>query len=68
MTTSKDLPDLEPLLVRVKDAARLLGLGPSKVYELLDAGDIPWVKVGSARCIALDDLRAWIDKHKRHGR
>jgi excisionase family DNA binding protein len=48
-----------PLLYAPADAARLLGVGRSTVYELLADGKLPSVKIGRARRItraAIDDF------------
>jgi excisionase family DNA binding protein len=42
---------MEPLLVRVEEAARILGLGRSTVYELMDRGELRFVKYGAAACV-----------------
>ena len=36
-----------PLAVRVPEACRLTGIGRSKLYELIAAGELPIIKVGS---------------------
>jgi excisionase family DNA binding protein len=38
----------EPLLLRVADAARLLSLSRSAVYELIAAGQLPHIRLGSS--------------------
>lgn len=51
----------QPLLHSPADAARLLGVGRSTVYELLAEGTLPSVKIGRARRItrtAIDDFVA----------
>lgn len=50
----------EPLLVRVEEAARLLSLSRSTIYEMLDAGELPSVRRGAARRIPIAALRAWV--------
>jgi excisionase family DNA binding protein len=57
----------EPLLVRVEDAARILSLSRSKVYEMLDRGELPSVRAGSARRIPLAALHAWVAANLEHG-
>jgi len=49
-----------PLLVRVDEAARLLGVGRTKVYELIAEGSLPTVCLGKARRVPTDALKAWI--------
>ena len=56
-------PKLEPLLVRVEEAARLLSLGRSTIYELMDSGELPSVRCGAARRIPVAALRTWIEQH-----
>jgi excisionase family DNA binding protein len=44
---------LVPLAVRVKQACDLIGIGRSKLYELIAAGEIETLKVGSATLIPM---------------
>lgn len=53
---------VEPLLVRVEEAARMLSLSRSTIYEMLDAGELPSVRRGTARRIPIAALRAWVDR------
>jgi excisionase family DNA binding protein len=53
---------IEPLLVRVEEAARLLSLSRSTIYEMLDRGELPSVRCGAARRIPLASLRAWVER------
>jgi excisionase family DNA binding protein len=53
-------PAVEPLLVRVDVAARMLSLGRSTVYTLMESGQLPYVKYGTARRIPLAALRQWV--------
>jgi excisionase family DNA binding protein len=54
---------LEPLLVRPAEAALLLGISRSKLYELLAAGEIPAIKIGRSVRIPVIALEAWISHH-----
>lgn len=56
-----DYQTLNPLLVGVPEAARLIGLGRSKLYELVKTGDIRLVKLGGRSLISVDELRAYVD-------
>ncbi len=49
------------LLLRPADAAHLLSIGRSTVYELLDRGEIPSVVIGRSRRIRRSDLDAYVD-------
>lgn len=55
-------PSLEPLLVRVEEAARMLSLSRSTIYEMMDAGELPSVRRGSARRIPVAALREWVNQ------
>jgi excisionase family DNA binding protein len=47
-------------LINIKDGARQLGVGITKMYELINTGDIPTVKIGASRKIRQADLDAYI--------
>ena len=49
-----------PLLLRVEEAARLLAIGHSKIFELIISGDIPSLTIGRARRIPLAALKEWV--------
>lgn len=51
-----------PLLLRVTEAAEVLGLGRRKMYELLDAGEIKSVYIGRARRIPAGELERYVDE------
>lgn len=53
-------PVVEPLLVRVEEAARILSLSRSTIYEMMDAGELPSVRRGAARRIPVAALRDWV--------
>ena len=52
----------EPWLLRVEEAARLLGLGRSKVYELVRSGEIPSITIGRSRRVPVNELRRWTEE------
>jgi len=53
---------LEPLMLRAKDAAGLCGLAVSTWYELKSAGKLPpSIKLGKARLWRTDLLRKWVE-------
>ena len=62
MTTK---PIEEQLLVRVEIAAQMLSLGRSSIYELMDKGEIRFVKWGKARRVIVTSLHAFIAKHSQ---
>jgi excisionase family DNA binding protein len=52
-----------PLLVTVREAARLLALGRSTVYELIAAGHLPTIHIGRSVRIRVADLEALVDRN-----
>ena len=51
---------MDKLLYRPKEAARALGIGRDKLYELMRSGRLRSVKDGGARFITADALAAYI--------
>jgi excisionase family DNA binding protein len=51
---------MERLLLRPAEAAEALGLGRSKVYELLSSGLLPAVRIGHALRVPAGALRDWV--------
>ena len=45
----------------VKEAAALIGLGRSTLYEMMSAGTLRFVKVGNRRLIPADALMALLE-------
>ena len=59
------LPISERLLVRPEEAAALLGVGRSTIYELMRSGELPVIHIGRAARIPLHDLQRWVETHAR---
>ncbi len=49
-------------LLRVRQAAELLGLGHSKTYELLKTGELRAIRIGRARRIPRTEITAFISR------
>jgi excisionase family DNA binding protein len=47
-------------LVTLPGAARLLEVSRSKLYELVAAGELPTVRIGRSRRIAVADLEEFV--------
>ncbi|QJU59375.1 helix-turn-helix domain-containing protein [Sphingomonas sp. AP4-R1] len=47
----------EPITVRIPAAIKMTGIGRSKLYELIKAGEIETVKIGSSTLIKVDSLQ-----------
>jgi len=54
--------ELTPLAVRVREACRLTGIGRSKLYELIAAGELRIIKVGSITLIPLAGLQQFLEQ------
>lgn len=54
------MPELEPRLVSIADAAALLGIGRSKAYELAREGRLPTVDLDGRKLVPLEGLDAFI--------
>ncbi len=48
---------LEPMTVRIPTAMKLTGIGRSKLYQLIAAGEIETVKVGASTLVSVASLR-----------
>jgi len=51
---------MDKLLYRPKEAARVLGIGRDKLYDLMRSGRLRSVKDGGARFITADALAAYV--------
>jgi len=62
----EDTPAAEAcrLTVRIPTAMAMLGLGRSKIYDLMDNGEIKTVKAGKARLIIVQSLHEFISRHQ----
>ena len=49
-----------PLTVRIREACRLTGIGRSKLYELIAAGEIEVVKVGAITLVPMSSLTSFL--------
>jgi excisionase family DNA binding protein len=55
-------PSLKPLAVSPRDAALLMGVSRSRVYELLNSGELPSYKDGRRRLILVSDIETWLGR------
>ena len=53
---------MEPLLVPPKSGFAAIGVGNTKGYELIAAGEIEAVKVGRATRITTASIRAYVER------
>jgi excisionase family DNA binding protein len=60
---AEDLPEdavFKPLTVRIREACRLTGIGRSKLYELIAAGEIEIIKVGAITLVPVSSLTSFL--------
>ena len=57
--------ELEPLVVGLDDAERILSLGRSTIYELIDTGEFESFLVGRRRMLTYASLAAWVDRRRQ---
>jgi excisionase family DNA binding protein len=58
------LPPPDPICVRVNEAARMIGVGRTKLYELIAAGEIETVKLGKATRITTASLHDLVRRQR----
>jgi hypothetical protein len=65
MTNSNEMRDTKPLAVSVKLACKLIGVGNTKMWELIKAGRVNTVSIGRRRLVlyaSLESLLALTDE------
>ncbi|MDT8758753.1 helix-turn-helix domain-containing protein [Sphingomonas psychrotolerans] len=58
----RDMPsrlsgNLSPITLRIADACRITGIGRSKFYELIKAGEIEVIKIGSITLVPMSGIQ-----------
>jgi excisionase family DNA binding protein len=59
-----DHQPIEPICVRINDAARMIGVGRTKLYELIATGELETVKIGKATRVTTASLHGLIDRQR----
>ena len=54
-----------PLLLSVPEVAKTLGLGRTKVYELIATEGLPVVRFGRAVRVSASSLQQWIEQREQ---
>lgn len=67
MTDSPTPPNVGPLLLSLRAAAKALSLCERTVWGLAKRGEIASVRCGRRRLFDPRDLRAWLDSKKVNG-
>jgi len=55
---------MEKLLYTAANLGELTSLGRSKVYELLQTGEIPSIRVGRAIRVSAKALEEWLERQR----
>jgi excisionase family DNA binding protein len=58
---------VEPLLLDVREAASVLGIGRSTLYELIADGEIEVVHIGRAARVPVAALHEFVDRCRTSG-
>lgn len=57
---------VEPLLLRPGQAADVLSISRTKVYELLKSGELPSVTIGGSIRVPMAGLRRWVAERSQN--
>ena len=53
------------LLLRIPEVAETLGIGRTKIYEIIATGELPTVRVGRAVRISVTTLQKWVEEREQ---
>jgi excisionase family DNA binding protein len=56
---------METLLLKPMEAAKAIGIGRSKIYDLISRGVIPAVRIDKSVRIPVAALRNWVEQQVR---
>ena len=56
----QSMTTVEPLLLTIPQVAAMLGLGRSKVYDLIREEGLPPAKFGTAIRVPAEELKQWV--------
>ncbi len=62
---SKDAQSMQPLLLNITEVAKVLGLGRTKVYELIANEGLPVMRFGRAPRVSRTSLERWLAQRER---
>lgn len=55
---------VDPICVRVTDAARMIGVGRTKLYQLISNGELETIKIGKVTRITMASLHRLVERHR----
>ncbi len=53
------------LLLRVPEAAERLGIGRTKMYEMIATGELPIIRIGRAVRVSASALQKWVEQREQ---
>ncbi len=53
------MAELKPIYVSISEAMRLLGIGRTKLYDLIRYGDVARVHIGSKSLISVESIERY---------
>lgn len=60
----REITDPLPLLLRVPEAARLLGVGRSLTYELIASGELEAIHIGSVIRVPVVAVHSFVERRR----
>lgn len=52
---------MEPVLIGIRDTAKMLGIGRSKAYGLIGEGILETITIGSRRLVKLESIHRLVE-------
>ena len=53
--------EIAPKLVGISEAARIIGIGRTRLYQLIDKGDLESVHLGQRHLVKYDSIERFVD-------
>ena len=60
----KTSPPIDPICVRINEAARMIGVGRTKLYELIAGGELETVKLGKSTRVITASLHRLVMRQR----
>jgi excisionase family DNA binding protein len=58
---------MERLLLKPGEVTEMLSMGRSRIYEMLNTGELPSIRIGRSIRIPAIALKEWVDTHQSGG-
>ena len=55
---------MEKILLKPAEAAETLGIGRTRVYEMLASGELPSIRIGRSIRIPVNALNQWVENQQ----